>query len=115
MRCADFARAEYAPRHLVTQFLQVADDCGESQRDVSFDVFKETDSGLESSNSICNPWPEVPGVVFSGALSGAAEWLAGISAREDVHFASKRPPRKGLEISPDRSRVKLPAFHARKK
>jgi hypothetical protein len=82
---------------------------------VPFDVFKETESGLHGSNSICDPRPEVPRIVFSGSLSGCAERLAGISARDDVHFAVKSPPRKGLEISPDRSRVKLPAFHARKK
>jgi hypothetical protein len=82
---------------------------------VPFDVLEEAESGLENPNSICDPRPEVPRVVLSGSFSGCAEGLAGITAREDVHFASKRPPRKGLEISPDRSRVKRPVFHARKK
>jgi hypothetical protein len=41
MRRANFRRAEYSPRRLVTSFFQIADDCGESQRYVSFDIFEE--------------------------------------------------------------------------
>jgi glutaredoxin-related protein len=111
---AAFSRAEYAPRRSVTQLAQVLQDVTQPKGNVPFDVFKEAESWSEKSNALCNGWPEVPRVVFSGSFAGGAEWLAGITSREDVHFASKRPPRKGLEISPDRSRVKLPAFHARK-
>ena len=41
VRCADFARAEYSPRDRVTQLFQIADDAGESHRDVALDVLKE--------------------------------------------------------------------------
>lgn len=89
MRCANFTRAEYSPRRFVTNAFQFADDPSESQRDVSFDVLKEADSGSHSSNSICDPWPEMSGVVFSKSFSGCGEWLAGITSREDVHAVTK--------------------------
>jgi hypothetical protein len=41
MGCPDFSRAKYSPRRFVTSFFQIADDCRESQRYVSFDVLKE--------------------------------------------------------------------------
>ena len=41
MRRTAFLRAEYSPRCLVTQLLQIADDAGESHRDVPLDVFEE--------------------------------------------------------------------------
>jgi hypothetical protein len=50
VRCADFTRREYSPRHLVTQLFQVTDDAGESQRDMSFDILEETESGANNSN-----------------------------------------------------------------
>jgi hypothetical protein len=58
-----FSRAEYSPRHFVTQFFQVADNAGESQRDVSFDVLEEADLGSHKSNSVCDERPKVSWVV----------------------------------------------------
>jgi hypothetical protein len=58
-----FSRAEYSPRRFVTQFFQVADDAGESQRDVSFDVLKEAHLGSHKSNSVCDERPKVSWVV----------------------------------------------------
>jgi hypothetical protein len=114
VRRAAFSRAEYSPRHLVTHLFQIADDAGESQRDVSFNVLEEAKPGSHSLNSIPDVGPEVPWIVCSGSLTSTTEWLARIAAREDVHHASKALPREGLEIAPDRSRIKLPAFHSRK-
>jgi len=76
VRGADFSRAEYSPRHIVTHFFQVADDCGESQRDVSFDVLEEAQSWFTKSNAICDPGPEVSFVFFSLSLSCCGERLA---------------------------------------
>lgn len=76
VRGADFSRAEYSPRHLVTQLFQVADDCGESQRDVALNVFEEAESWLAKLNSICNPGPEVPWIVLSLSFSCGREGLA---------------------------------------
>jgi hypothetical protein len=115
VRRADFSRAEYSPRRLVTKFFQVADDCGESKRYVALDVLKEASPGSHSGNSISDVGPKVPWVVGAESLSCGTEWLARVAAREYVHQSAKLSPRETLEIAPDRSRIKLPAFHSRKK
>jgi hypothetical protein len=86
---ADFSRAKYSPRRRVTNACQFFDDFSESKADVSFDVFKEADWRAHESNSICDPRPEMSWVVFASSFSGGAEWLAGITAREDVHAVTK--------------------------
>jgi hypothetical protein len=114
VRRAAFSRAEYSPRHFVTQLFQVADDAGESQRDVSFDILKKAELWSKKSNAACDVGPKMSRIFCSSSLSGAGEWLTRVAAREDVHQPRKLCPRKGLEIAPDRSRIKLPAFHSRK-
>ena len=113
VRGADFRRTEYAPRHRITHFFQVADDCGESQRDVSFDVFEETKGWLTKSNTICNPWPEVSFVFFSFSFSCRREGLAWPAPREDVHQSVKLSEWEALDIRPNRSWVQESRFHFR--
>jgi hypothetical protein len=108
---ADFRRAEYSPRHLVTHFFQVADDCGESQRDMSLDVLEEAASWVASFDSVGDPWPEVSWVFLSLSLSCGGKWLARITSGEDVHLSKKSFPREGFKIRPDRSRVHESRFH----
>jgi hypothetical protein len=115
VRCADFSRAEYSPRRAVTESFQFCNDFSQSKGDVSFDVLKKADSGAQNANSICDKRPQVPFVFGSESLTGCAEWLAWVATRQDVHSVRKLCPREGSQISPDRSRIKLPAFHAREK
>ena len=82
---------------------------------MSLDVLEEADSGAKKSNAVCNVGPQVPLVVCAETLASCAEGLAWVAAREHVHQSRKLLPREGLEIAPDRSRIKLPAFHSRKK
>jgi hypothetical protein len=89
VRSANFTRAEYAPRRFVTEASQFFNDCSESETDVSFDVLKEANSGLHESNSICDEWPEMSGIFCAKSLAGGGEWLARVSAREDVHLSTK--------------------------
>jgi hypothetical protein len=81
---------------------------------MSLDIFKEAKPGSHLSDSVSDVRPEVAWVVCSCSLAGTAEWLARVAAREDVHQSRKLLPREGLEIAPNRSRIKLPAFHSRK-
>jgi hypothetical protein len=108
---ADFRRAEYSPRHLVTHSFQVADDCGESHRDVSIDILEETESWLAKSNSICDPWPEVSWIVLSLSLSCCGERRARVAPRKDVHQSAKFSEREGFKICPNRSCVQESRFH----
>jgi hypothetical protein len=111
VRSADFTRAEYSPRRFVTNAFQVSDDFSESKADVSFDVLEEADSGSHGNNSICDPRPEVSGVVFAESLPGCAEWLTWVSPREHVHAVTKLAPREGFKIRPDRCCVQESRFH----
>ena len=114
MRCANFSRAEYSPRRLVTEASQVSEDISEPKADVSFDVFEEAESWLAKSNAVCDPWPEMPWVVFAKPLAGSAERLARVAPREDIHTFAKASVWEGLNISPYRGRIKLPAVHTRR-
>jgi hypothetical protein len=114
VRRAALSRTEYSPRDFITQFFQIANDAGESQRDVPLDVFKETELWSQKSNAACDVGPKMSWVVCSKSLPGCTKWLARVAPRENVHHARKLFPRKRLEIAPDRSRIKLPAFHFRK-
>jgi hypothetical protein len=98
----DFRRAEYSPRCSVTQSCQVFDNVGQSQADMSFDVFKETNGWSHGSNSICDPRPEVSCIVFASPLACCAEWLAWVTTREDVHLSVKFLVWECLKIRPDR-------------
>ena len=109
----NFARAKYSPRRFVTKSFQFFDNFSESKTDVAIDVFKETDSGLEKSNSVCNKRPEVAGIVFAKSISGGAEWLAWVATSEDVHLSTKVCPWEGFKIRPNRSRVQESLFHFR--
>lgn len=109
--CADFSRAEYAPRCSVTHFFQVADDCGESQRYVAFDVFAEHPSGSAKLNSPCDVGPQVTGIVCPLSPSGCAEWLARVARSEEVHASTKVCVREGLNVREDRCRIQGTRFH----
>jgi hypothetical protein len=87
---------------------------GKLAGDDSFNIFKENNGRSASANPFQNVREEVSFVLVSCSLAGAGEWLAREPAREDVHQSRKLFPREGLEIAPDRSRIKLPTFHSRK-
>jgi len=78
---------------------------------VSLDVLKQADDGSANANTICDPRPEVSGVVLSLSLSGGRERLAGVASREDVHQSMKLAELEGLEIRPDRCCVQESRFH----
>ena len=111
MRCSDFTRREYAPRCSITHSCQILDDVGQPHRDMSLDVFKETDIWSHCSNSICNERPKVPGVFFPKSLSCCAEWLAWVAPREDIHLSTKLCEREGFKIRPNRCCVQESRFH----
>jgi len=112
--CAALSRAKYAPRRFVTKFFQFRNDFSESKANVSFDVLEEAELWSKKANAACDVGPKMSWVVCSKSLPGCTEWLAGVASRKDIHHSRKLLPREGFEIAPDRSRIKLPAFHSRK-
>ena len=69
VRCANFSRAEYAPRRAVTESFQFCNDFSQSKRDVSLDVLEEAESWSQNANAICNGRPEVSLVVGAESFS----------------------------------------------
>jgi hypothetical protein len=108
---ADFSRAEYSPRCIVTIFIQIAEYRGESQRNVSFDVFKEDSTWSNSSNCSAQKRPEVSWVIGSSSFTGGTERLARVAARDDVHQSVKLFCRERFNVRPDRCLIQFSRFH----
>jgi hypothetical protein len=89
VRGANFSRAKYSPRRFVTKAFQLFNDFSESKADVAVDVLKETELGAQKSNSVCDIGPEMPGIIGTKSLSGAAERLTGVATSKDVHVVTK--------------------------
>lgn len=111
VRRADFSRAKYSPRNRVTEAFQVFNDFSESKADVSFDVLEEAANRSNCSYVVVDKWPEVSGVFCALAESCGAEWLAGITASEDINSFSKAVCWQGFKIRPDRCWNQLSLFH----
>jgi len=111
VRRADFSRAEYSPRNRVTKAFQVCNDFSESKADVPFDVLEEAANRSNCLDVSLNEWPEVSGVFCAFAKPCGAEWLAGITASEDINSVSKALRWQGFNIRPDRCWNQLSRFH----
>jgi len=109
----NFLRREYSPRRLVTIFFQIAEDGGESQRDVTLDVLEENESRVDCTDLLPEVGPEVSGIGFSGPHTGRTKRRAGVPATEDVHQTVKCFSREGSQIAPDWSRGKEPRLNLR--
>jgi hypothetical protein len=111
VRRAALSRTEYSPRDFITQLFQIANDAGESQRNVPLDILEEAELWSKKSNAACDVRPQVPLVFCTKPLSSCAEGLAGVAASEDVHAVTKLCPREGLKIRPNRCWVHESRFH----
>jgi hypothetical protein len=83
-------------------------------RDDALDVLQENNGRSGSPDPVEYVREEVSWVGVGGADSGGTERLAGEAATDD-RDSSELLPRESPEVRPDRSRVKLPALHAREK
>ena len=108
MRRADFCRAEQARRRRVAHAPKLSQHGFKAEGDVARDVFEKDPLGLALPDDACDIWPEVPGVVGTGTLSGSAEGLAGISGEDDVEGTSEGPGIEAAQIIPNRCRGKVP-------
>ena len=72
------------------------------------DVFEEHPFWAAFGDDACDIWPEVPGIVGTGTLSGGAEGLAGISGEDDVEGTAEDPGIEAAQIIPDRGRREIP-------
>jgi hypothetical protein len=90
---------------------QLSNDLSESEADVSFDIFEETE--LRSNNSNCSGdvGPEVARVFCSKSLSGCGKWLTRITGHKEAHSVAKFVAWEGFNIRPERCCVHESRFH----
>jgi len=108
VRRADFCRAEQARRRRVAHAPKLSQHGLKAEADVSGDVFEEDPLGGTFPDDAGDLGPEVAGIVGTGALSGAAEGLAGISGEDDVEGTAEGPGIEAAQIIPDRCRGEIP-------
>jgi hypothetical protein len=83
-------------------------------RDDPFDVLQENNGRSGSPDPVEYVREQVSWVGVGSADAGGTKRLTWKSAADDRH-SGELFPRESPEIRPDRSRIKLPAFHAREK
>jgi len=83
-------------------------------RDDPFDVLQENNGRSASPDPVEYVREDVSGIGVGGTFSGGRKWRTRKSGTDDRH-SGELFPRESPEIRPDRSRIKLPAFHAREK
>ena len=71
-------------------------------------VFEKDPFGGTFPDDAGDFWPEVPGIVGTGTLSGRAEGLAGVSGENDVEGTSEGPDIETAQIVPDWGRGEIP-------
>jgi hypothetical protein len=82
--------------------LKLSGDPLETVGQMAGDVLDENKGRSAFANNAGDLGPEVAGVVFSTALAGDAEPLAGISRSDDIHRSTPRCAVEGSHIIPDR-------------
>jgi len=109
VRRADFCRAEQTRRRRVAHVPKLSQDGLEAEGDVPGDVFEEDPCGAAFADDAGDVGPEVARIVGPTALSGRAEWLAGISGEDDVEGATKGAGIETVQVIPDRGWGEIPS------
>jgi hypothetical protein len=108
---ARFSRCEQARFCAVAQPAKACGDVGKSQIDVAFDIFGEDDRWIGFTDNSLDLRPQMARVGFASSLSGKAEWLAGVTGREDMNAAAPRSAVEGSQIVPYRRLIQGRVFH----
>jgi len=112
MRGSNVRRSPQARRSLVAHALKVSEDLTSSEPQMVGDVLEGDDARSELLGDPCDVRPEVTLILVSALLAGDAEGLARVAASDAVHDSTPRSSIEGSEITPDRSRIQPPFFHA---
>ena len=101
VRRANFCRAEQARRRRVAQSPKLSQDGFEAEGDVPGDVFEEHPFGGTLADDAGDLGPEVARIIGTTALSGGAEWLAGIPGQHRVEGTAEGTGVKAAQVVPD--------------
>lgn len=113
MASACLSRCEQARFWVVAQAAKAGRDLGKSQIDMAFDILGEDDCGRDLANDAFDVRPKVPRIALPLPLSGLAEWLTGITGREDMNAAAPWSAVEGFEIVPYRCLIQGLVRHPR--
>jgi hypothetical protein len=106
-------RAEYSCRNAVAQSLQWRDEGSELSIGVPRHVLADDKTRPALSGDPDDLGSKETFAIGSGALSGDAVLLAGVSRSEDMNEATPWSSIEGGKVGPDRSRMKPACFHRR--
>lgn len=109
--CARLSRREQARLCRVAQASKAGDDVGESQGQVTLDVFAEDPFGPGFVDDAGDLGPKVTRIRVAPSLAGEAEGLAGIAGRDKMNAAAPWLAVEGSKIAPDRRRCQGLVFH----
>ncbi|MEA3042950.1 MAG: hypothetical protein QOH47_788 [Sphingomonadales bacterium] len=109
--CARFSRREEARFCRVAQPSKAGDDVGESQGQVSLDVFAEDPIGADLVDDAGDVGPKVTRIRVARAFAGGAEGLTRVAGRDEMNAATPRSAVEGSKIAPDRRRCQGLVFH----
>jgi hypothetical protein len=111
MRRSDVIRSEHTPLRIEPEVGKVREHGVKSQGKVPWDVLEEDQRRRDLGDDSSDVRPEVPRVGFAATVSGDAEWLAGITRRDEIHSAAPRFAVEGRQIVPDRRAIQGRVFH----
>jgi len=111
VRRTDIVRPEHTPLRIEPEVGNFPENCVESQGNVPWDVLEKDQRRLDLGDDSPDVRPEVARVGLAGAISGDAEWLAGIAGSDEIHATAPRSAIEGCEIVPDRSAIQGRVFH----
>lgn len=91
MAGANVGCADNAPLDVVAELVEVADDLIKAETQMPADVLKHGELGPHDGERVTHVGPEVPVVILPHASAGGTEWLAGVTAGDDVDRLDRRP------------------------
>jgi hypothetical protein len=75
-------------------------------------VLEKAEAGADFIDDSRDVGPEVSRVFLAEHLSGVGEWLARVSASDEIHFATPRTAVEGFKVRPNRSLIQGSFLHA---
>jgi hypothetical protein len=113
VRRPDVRSREQKPRASVAQSFKILEDSIQPQGNKTGDILEENESGSAFTNDSSDVRPEPTLVILSSTCSGKAGRLAGETASDEIHDASKWSSVERGKVTPDRRRIQGRCFNLR--
>lgn len=112
---ADVGRSKHVPFRSAPERGQVGEHGIKPARGKQpWDVLQEDVTRSNVAKDPDDVRPDPPLVLDAAPLAGGAVRLAGETGSDEIHAATPRATVEGGDVRPDRRRIQLPVFHARR-